>query len=83
MSQIKSGYDALRMTRKDNKRDVLTIHPETAQRIRTTTLENGAKLDNVERTAGPANLSTTQLYDRRRFIPEKSVALMVDYGKSG
>jgi hypothetical protein len=49
MSHIKSGYDTLRMARKGNKRDVLTIHPETAQRIRITALENYAKLDTIER----------------------------------
>jgi integrase/recombinase XerD len=45
----------------------------------TTALKNGAKLENVQRTVGHADPSTTQLYDRRRFLPTKSAALVVDY----
>lgn len=142
--QTNRGYDALRMTRKGGKRDLIAIHPETAHRIRsyldapghgkdlegplvrslhpngqaqsvrrhldsqridwilhkyvtqlglghgysahsmwatfiTTALENGAKLEDVQRTVGHADPSTTQLYDRRRFLPTKSAALMVAY----
>jgi integrase/recombinase XerD len=49
----------------------------------TTALENGAKLEDVQRTVGHADPATTQLYDRRRFLPTKSAALMVDYGRDG
>ena len=136
------GYDALRVVRKRGKRDVLVIHPETAQRLRaylaaaghgqdwdgplfrrltrsgseqdmrrplrpervewvvrtytqqiglghgysshamrttfiTTALANGAKLEDVQRTVGHAGPATTQLYDRGRFTPQKSAALLV------
>jgi integrase len=101
-------------SREGGKRDIVAIHPETAQRLRrqlysdrvdwvlqkfskqlklehgysahsmratfiTTTLENDAKSEDVQRTVGHADPSTTQLYDRRRFTPTKSAALMVKY----
>jgi hypothetical protein len=31
MTRLNRGYTALRMTRKGGKRDVLAIHPKTAQ----------------------------------------------------
>jgi integrase len=45
----------------------------------TTALENGAKLEDVQRTVGHADPATTQLYDRGRFTPEKSAVLVVAY----
>jgi integrase/recombinase XerD len=45
----------------------------------TTALENGAKLEDVQRTVGHADPATTPLYDRRRFLPAKSAALLVVY----
>jgi integrase/recombinase XerD len=48
----------------------------------TTALENAAKLEDVQRTVGHADPST-QLYDRRRFMPTKSAPLVVDYGTAG
>lgn len=53
-------------------------HSMRATFIRTS-LENGAKLEDVQRTVGHADPSTTQLYDRRRFLPTKSAALVVQY----
>ncbi len=138
------GCDALRIIRKGGKRDIIAIHPETAQRLRaylqaaghahdrdgplfrpmslgrephpirrqlgpdsvdsvvekyinqlglgrgysshsmratfiTTALEHGAKLEAVQRTVGHADPATTQLYDRGRFTPQKSAALVVAY----
>jgi site-specific recombinase XerD len=143
-----AGYEALRITRKRGKCDVIAIPPETSQRLRaylaaaghaadrsgplfrslrpnrsggvrlhrplhpdvvdvvvhtysermglghgysahsmratfiTTALENGAKLEDVQRTVGHADPATTQLYDRRRFLPTKSAALVVVYERS-
>jgi integrase/recombinase XerD len=58
-------------------------HGYSAHSIRVTfitaALENDAKLEDVQRTVGHADPSTTQLYDRRRFTPTQSAALMVKY----
>jgi integrase/recombinase XerD len=40
----------------------------------TTTLENGATLDDVQRAAGHSEPDTTKLYDRRGYNPEKSAS---------
>ena len=53
-------------------------HPMRATCI-TTALENGVKLDDRQRAVGHADPTTTQPYDRRRFLPAKSAALMVEY----
>jgi hypothetical protein len=45
-----------------------------------TALANGTKLEDVQRPVGHADQATTQLYDRGRFTPQKSAALVVDYG---
>jgi hypothetical protein len=42
-------------------------------------LANGAKLEDVQRTVGHADPATTPLYDRGRFTPQKSAALLVAY----
>jgi site-specific recombinase XerD len=42
-------------------------------------LENGASLEEVQRAAGHADASTTKLYDRRRFTPDKSAASFASY----
>src|SRR2546430_16215569 len=46
----------------------------------TTALENGAKQEDVQRTVGHAASAPTRLYDRRRFMPTTSAALVVSYG---
>jgi site-specific recombinase XerD len=45
----------------------------------TTALENGATLDDVQRAAGHAEPSTTKLYDRRGYNPEKSASFFATY----
>jgi integrase/recombinase XerD len=40
----------------------------------TTALDNGASLEDVQSTAGHADPSTTKLYDRRGYNPEKSAS---------
>lgn len=45
----------------------------------TRTLENGASLEEVQRAAGHADASTTKLYDRRGYNPEKSAAFFASY----
>jgi integrase/recombinase XerD len=45
----------------------------------TTALENGATLDDVHRAAGHAEPSTTKLYDRSGYNPEKSVSSLATY----
>jgi integrase/recombinase XerD len=41
--------------------------------------EHAAKLEDVQRAVGHSDPSTTQMYDRRRFLPTKWAALMVAY----
>jgi site-specific recombinase XerD len=45
----------------------------------TTALDNGASLEDVQRAAGHAAPSTTKLYDRRGYNPEKSASFFVNY----
>jgi integrase/recombinase XerD len=45
----------------------------------TTALENGATLDDVQRAAGHSEPSTTKLYDRRGYNPEKSASFFATY----
>ena len=45
----------------------------------TTALDNGASLEDVQRAAGHADPSTTKLYDRRGYNPEKSASLFANY----
>ena len=42
----------------------------------TTALENGAQLEDVQKAAGHRDPSTTKLYDRRGFNPEKAVSFL-------
>jgi integrase len=45
----------------------------------TTALENGASLEEVQSAAGHADPSTTKLYDRRGYNPEKSASFFANY----
>lgn len=45
----------------------------------TTALDNGCSLEDVQRAAGHADPSTTKLYDRRGYDPEKSASFFANY----
>ncbi len=45
----------------------------------TRALENGAPLEEVQRAAGHADASTTRLYDKRGYDPEKSASFFASY----
>ena len=45
----------------------------------TTALDNGASLEDVQWAAGHADPSTTKLYDRRGYNPEKSASFFANY----
>lgn len=45
----------------------------------TNTLQNGARLENVQQAVGHADPTTTQLYDRRGHDPEKSASFFANY----
>ena len=44
----------------------------------TAALDNGASLEDVQRAAGHADPSTTKLYDRRGYNPEKSTSFFAN-----
>ena len=45
----------------------------------TTALENGAQLEDVQKAAGHRDPSTTKLYDRGHYNPEKAASLFATY----
>ena len=45
----------------------------------TTALENGAQLEDVQKAAGHRDPSTTKLYDRRSYNPEKAASFFATY----
>lgn len=45
----------------------------------TTALENGASLEDVQEAVGHADPSTTKLYDRRGYNPEKAPSFFANY----
>lgn len=58
--------------------DTVTPHSARATFI-TTSLENGAPIEAVQKTVGHAHVSTTQLYDKRAFRYRDSSSLAVRY----
>jgi hypothetical protein len=44
-----------------------------------TALENGAQFEDVQKAAGYRDSSTTKLYDRRGYNPEKAVSFFATY----
>ena len=65
------------MLRKHAKAIGLTRYSaHSMQSSSTTALENGATLDDVQRAAGHSEPSTTKLYDRRAYNPEKSAGFL-------
>src|SRR2546426_12713451 len=51
---------------------VILTHPSTAYKI-------GARMEDVQSAAGHADPSTTKLYDRRGYNPEKSASFFANY----
>ena len=45
----------------------------------TTALANGATLEDVQKAAGHRDPSTTKLYDRRGYNPEKAASFFATY----
>lgn len=45
----------------------------------TPALENGAQLEDVQKAAGHRDPSTTKLYDRRGYNPEKAASFFATY----
>lgn len=59
-------------------RDGFSAHSMRATFI-TRALDNGASLEEVQRAAGHADATTTKLYDRRGYNPEKSASFFASY----
>jgi integrase/recombinase XerD len=45
----------------------------------TTALETGAQIEDVQKAAGHRDPSTTKLYDRRSYNPEKAASFFATY----
>jgi integrase/recombinase XerD len=58
-------------------------HGYSARSIRatfiTTALENSAQIEDVQKAAGHRDPSTTKLYDRRGYNPEKAASFFAAY----
>jgi hypothetical protein len=55
------------------------FHVFSGKAFITTALDNGASLEEVQSAAGHADPSTTKLYDRRGYNPEKSASFFANY----
>ncbi len=68
---------------KDYARRLCLTRGYSAHSIRatfiTTALENGCSVEDVQRDASHADPSTTKLYDRRGYNPEKSASFFANY----
>lgn len=64
-------------------REIGLNHGFSAHSMRATfitrALDNGASLEEVQRAAGHADATTTKLYDRRGYNPEKSASFFASY----
>ena len=65
---MNAGYPALHFIRKGGEDHSLAIHPQAAERIRV-----------YLEAAGHADATTTKLYDRRGYNPEKSASFFASY----
>jgi integrase len=93
LNESHSGQDGRRALRQERVEWVVRTytqqiglgHGHSSRAMRTTfittALANGTKLEDVQRTVGHADPSTTQRYDRGWFTPQKSAALAVNYGR--
>jgi UDP-N-acetylmuramyl pentapeptide synthase len=55
------------------------LGPFDARDLVATALENGAQLEDVQKAAGHRDPSTTKLYDRRSYNPEKAASFFATY----
>jgi integrase len=80
LSRNRKGQESCRHMDPDAIDRVLRKHAAAMRAtFITTTLENGATLDDVQRAAGHAEPGTTKLYDRRGYNPEKSASFYATY----
>ena len=72
-----------RILRKYAKKALAVTRGYSAHSMRatfiTTALENGANLEDVQEAVGHADPSTTKLYDRRGYNPEKAASFFANY----
>jgi hypothetical protein len=67
-------------TRSKRRASVQDYRHDDARRTKViTALKNGAKFEDVQDAAGKPNPSTTRLYDKRGYDPEKSASFFANY----
>lgn len=75
--------DAIDRVLRKHARAIGITHGYSAHSMRatfiTTALENGCPLEDVQRAAGHVEPSTTKLYDRSGYNPEKSASFFATY----